>query len=83
MLSYDMVRDLPYLRACIDESLRLQPRIAYPLQRLVTAPEEAKIAGHHVWCGSVVAVRPFSVHRKSSLFSDPVCYSPDRLVSIT
>jgi benzoate 4-monooxygenase len=78
IVPYDMVRDLPYLRACIDEALRLRPPIAYPLQRLVAAPEGAMIAGHHVKQGTVVAVAPYSIHRVESMFPDPDAYNPDR-----
>ncbi|KIW28136.1 uncharacterized protein PV07_07818 [Cladophialophora immunda] len=78
ILPYDLVRDLPYLRACIDETLRLRPPIAYPLQRLVVAPEGAIIAGRHIKQGTVVAVPPFSIHRKETVFPEPDRFNPDR-----
>lgn len=39
LVKYDYVRSLPYLRACIDESLRLRPPITYPQPRLIVAPK--------------------------------------------
>ncbi|KAF4440321.1 benzoate 4-monooxygenase cytochrome P450 [Fusarium acutatum] len=48
IVPYDSSKDLPYLKACIDESLRLRPPIAYALQRLVVCPQGAIIAGHHI-----------------------------------
>lgn len=78
ILPYDLVRDMPYLRACIDESLRLRPPIAYPLQRLVTAPEGVTICGHHLRKGTVVAVPTYSVHRNEALFPAPESFNPDR-----
>jgi benzoate 4-monooxygenase len=78
IVPYDAVRDLPYLRACIDEALRLRPPIAYPLQRLVVAPEGTIIAGHAVRCGTVVAVSPWSIHRHKSLYKDPDIFDPER-----
>ncbi|KIW19422.1 hypothetical protein PV08_03717 [Exophiala spinifera] len=77
ILPHASVRDLPYLRACIDESLRLRPPIAYPLQRVVTAPEGATVLGHHLRKGTVVAVPPFSVHRHG-IFPDAEAFVPDR-----
>lgn len=81
IVPYELVRDLPYLRACIDEALRLRPPIPYPLQRLVVSPEGAVIAGHFVKQGTVVAVAPYSIHRTESLFPDPDAYNPDRWIN--
>ena len=78
VLSYNTVRDLPYLRACIDETLRLRPPIAYPLQRIVTAAEGATVFGHHIRQGTVVAVPPYSAHRNPEFFPDPERYNPAR-----
>lgn len=78
LIQYDYVRSLPYLRACIDESLRLRPPITYPLPRLVYAAEGATVAGHYLKQGTVVAVPPYSIHRKETLFKDPDTYEPDR-----
>lgn len=78
MFSYDAVKDLPFLRACIDESLRLRPPIAYQLPRLVSQP--VNIAGYDVLPGTVVAVAPYSVHRHPSLYREPDEYLPERWV---
>lgn len=78
ILPYKSAHSLPYLRACIDESLRLRPPIAYPLQRIVTAADGATVLGHHFHKGTVVAVPPYSVHRTSNLFPDPEKYNPSR-----
>ncbi|KAH7161004.1 cytochrome P450 [Dactylonectria macrodidyma] len=78
IISYDLVRDLPYLRACIDETMRLRPPLAYPLQRLVVSPEGVMIAGHHVKPGTVVAVSPYTIHRNKTLYPNPDEFNPDR-----
>ena len=75
---YDSVKNLPYLRACIDESLRLRPPIAYQLPRLVSRP--VTIAGHDVLPGTVVAVAPYSVHRHPDYFPEPDAYLPERWI---
>ena len=78
MYKYEQVKDLPFLRACIDESLRLRPPIAYQLPRLVSKP--VTIAGHELLPGTVVAVAPYSVHRHPSLYRAPDEYRPERWV---
>ncbi|CCT74692.1 related to benzoate 4-monooxygenase cytochrome P450 [Fusarium fujikuroi IMI 58289] len=78
IVSYDSARDVPYLRACIDESLRLRPPIAYALQRLVVSPQGAIIAGHHIKQGTTVAVSPWTVHRNRKLYKNPDEFDPGR-----
>lgn len=76
--AYSSVSGLPYLRACIDETLRLRPPIAFQLPRLVHAPEGASIAGQHIRQGTVVAVSPYAIHRNKDLYPDPHTFNPDR-----
>ncbi|KAH7236965.1 cytochrome P450 [Fusarium redolens] len=78
IVSYHSAKDLPYLRACIDESLRLRPPIAYALQRLVVSPEGAIIAGHHIKQGTTVAVSPWTIHRNRKLYKNPDEFDPER-----
>ncbi|OQV08714.1 hypothetical protein CLAIMM_12942 [Cladophialophora immunda] len=75
---YGLVKDLKFLRACIDETLRLRPPIAYGLQRIVTAPEGVTLAGRHFKHGTTVAVPTYAVHRKEELYVDAESYNPDR-----
>ena len=76
--AYASVSELPYLRACIDETLRLRPPIAFQLPRTVYAPEGATISGHHIRQGTVVAVSPYSIHRNLELYDNPDTFNPDR-----
>ncbi|CAI6093011.1 unnamed protein product [Clonostachys chloroleuca] len=78
LVEYEHVRALPYLRACIDESLRLRPPITYPLPRLVIDPQGATVAGHFLKRGTIVAVPPYTIHRNVTLYKDPDEYNPDR-----
>lgn len=78
LLPYDSVCNLPYLRACIDETLRLRPPIAYQLPRLVHVPGGTMIADHHIQQGVVVAVPPYSVHRHDGLYKEPDAFKPER-----
>lgn len=78
--AYASVSELPYLRACIDETLRLRPPIAFQLPRLVHAPEGATISDHHIQQGTVVAVSPYTIHRNKDLYPDPDTFNPDRWI---
>ncbi|KAK5224301.1 hypothetical protein LTR47_009912 [Exophiala xenobiotica] len=80
IIPFDKVRDLPYLRACIDETLRVRPPISIALPRLVYAPEGAMIAGHHILPGTTVAVSPWTIHRNESIYSEPQAYRPERWI---
>ncbi|KAF4237382.1 hypothetical protein CNMCM8980_005555 [Aspergillus fumigatiaffinis] len=75
IFAYDVVKVLPFLRACIDESLRLRSPLAYQLPRLVSRP--TTIARHKIMPGTVVAAGPYSIHSHASLFCDPDEYRPE------
>ncbi|KAJ9133804.1 Cytochrome P450 [Pleurostoma richardsiae] len=75
---YDDVKDLPYLRACIDEALRLRPSIEGGLPRLVP-PEGMRVDGMWLEGGTTVSVSTHTVHRDSTIFhEDPDEYVPER-----
>jgi cytochrome P450 len=66
---YDKVKHLPYLWACLDESLRLQPP---------TPPVSATIVGHYVPGNTTVSISALVAHRDESAFPDAVRYWPER-----
>nr|BAL05112.1 cytochrome P450 [Phanerodontia chrysosporium] len=71
--------EMPYLNACINETLRLLPPVLTGLQRSVTAGSGAIIAGYFVPEGVDVSVHHYSVHRNSQDFSPiPDTFWPDR-----
>ncbi|KAB8204508.1 Cytochrome P450 [Aspergillus parasiticus SU-1] len=74
---YAKVKSLPYLRACLEESLRLSPPLPRGLERK-TPPSGMKIMG--VWVpGNVgVSVPAYVSHRDPDLFPDPEKYVPER-----
>ena len=74
---YEKVRYLPYLRACLDESLRLFPPISHPLTRQ-TPREGCEVAGQYIPGGTTVAVSAFIAHRDPVIFPDPETFNPDR-----
>ena len=74
---YEKVKHLPYLRACLDESLRIFPPISHGLNR-ETPEEGSEIAGEYIPGGTTVNVSSFIAHRDPNIFPDPETYDPER-----
>ncbi|KAH9905619.1 cytochrome P450 [Xylariomycetidae sp. FL2044] len=80
----------PYLRACIDESLRLSPPVPGILWRCEEQQQDEDenddnkspsftIDGHPIPRGTSVGVNTYSLHRDPTYFSpDPFAYRPER-----
>lgn len=75
--SYDKVKHLPYLRACLDESLRIYPPISHGLPR-ETPPEGTSILGDWVPGNTSVSVSAYVAHRDESVFPQSHLYKPER-----
>lgn len=73
---YDKVKHLPYLRACLDESLRLHPPTPHGLPRK-TPPQGMNIMGEWVPGDTTVSVSALVAHR-SSAFSKADEFVPER-----
>lgn len=67
--------DLPYLRAVVDESLRLFPRV-WMLERRAQAADT--IGGFDIPAGSIVVLAPYLTHRHPRSWDDPEGFAPDR-----
>ncbi|KAJ5814448.1 uncharacterized protein N7503_001198 [Penicillium pulvis] len=63
------LQDLPFLDACIKESLRLDAPFAMPLERVVPA-EGATICGHFYPGGTVVGMSPYITNRYKPAWGD-------------
>ncbi|KAL4889689.1 benzoate 4-monooxygenase cytochrome P450 [Aspergillus ambiguus] len=74
---YDKVKHLPYLRACIDESLRLYPPVSFGLPRRTPA-EGTTILNDYVAGDTSVSISAYVVHRNEGIFPDPEVYRPER-----
>ncbi|TDZ21526.1 Benzoate 4-monooxygenase [Colletotrichum orbiculare MAFF 240422] len=74
---YDKVKHLPFLRACLDESLRLFPPTPHGLPRK-TPPEGMHVMGEWVPGGTTVAVSAVVAHRDESVFPEADKFVPDR-----
>ena len=74
---YEDVARLPYLRACIEESLRVRPASSFGLPRVV--PKGGReVAGQMIPEGVTVSVPTYSLLRDESVFEKADEYIPER-----
>jgi cytochrome P450 len=66
-----------YLRACIDEAMRLSPPVPGYLPREVQ-PGGMIIEGQPIPAGTVVGVAAYSIHHNPKYYPEPFSYIPDR-----
>lgn len=69
-----------YLRACIDESMRMTPPVAGALPRQVLLGG-IDIDGHHIPAGVDVGVPHYAIHHNSNYYPRPFDYVPERWLS--
>lgn len=78
----DELRDLPYLNAVINETLRIHSAAPGPFPRLVP-PEGVELAGYHMAGGVEVSAQAYSMHRDPAIFPDPSEFRPSRWEGLT
>lgn len=76
---YEKVKHLPYLRACLDESLRLFPPTPQGLTR-ATPPEGLTIMGQYVPGNTTVSISALVAHRDEAAFPNADKYIPERFL---
>jgi benzoate 4-monooxygenase len=78
IVTYDQVKALPYLDACINEALRLHSTSSLGLPRLV--PEGGlDVLGRHYTEGTVLSVPSYTIHREEKTWGpDYASYRPER-----
>jgi cytochrome P450 len=69
----EVTNNLPFLMACIRESLRLAPVIGMNLSRTTPAPSASRsgplmLSGYHIPPGSIVGCNPWGLHRNPDIF---------------
>lgn len=77
VVAYDRVKHLPYLRACLDESLRLFPPTPQGLGR-ETPAEGSYILGQFIPGGVSVSMSALVAHRCEKVYDQADCYIPER-----
>ncbi|KAL2820695.1 cytochrome P450 [Aspergillus granulosus] len=75
--SYQQIATLPYLRACIDEAMRIRPASTQGFPRIV--PQGGRmIAGRFVDEGVTVSVPTYTLLQNPDVFPNPFECNPDR-----
>lgn len=75
--SYYILQNVPYLRACLDESFRCRPPVGIGLPRKVIEPDVV-ISGHRIFPGTTVSAPLYGLHLDESLFSKAGHFIPER-----
>jgi cytochrome P450 len=70
----------PYLRACIEETLRMSPPTGSALWREVMTGGTS-IDGHFIPAGCDVGVGIYAIHHNKALFPEPFEFRPERFLS--
>ncbi|KAF8747354.1 Cytochrome P450 monooxygenase, partial [Rhizoctonia solani] len=78
IFDFEQVKNLPYLNACIKETLRLYSTVGTGLPRVVPAGRTFTVAGENFSEGSVISVPSYSTNRSSVWGADPDVYRPER-----
>lgn len=83
LVRWSDVRELPYLSAVINESLRCHPAAGLPLERIVPA-QGLVVGGHRIPAGTIVGCSAWVVHRDEGVYgSNPTEFRPERWIDAT
>jgi cytochrome P450 len=79
-VSWSETQKLPYLDACIQESLRMHPAAGLILERVVPA-QGIDILGHFIPGGTIVGCNAWVLHRRAEVFGEDVdTFRPERWI---
>ncbi|KAK7429430.1 hypothetical protein QQZ08_004022 [Neonectria magnoliae] len=78
---YDKVKDLPFLRACIDEALRIIPPTSAGLPRRTPA-DGAQILDEWIPGDTSVNMTAYAAHHDAKVFPNPDVYNPHRWLDV-
>ncbi|KAI0890402.1 benzoate 4-monooxygenase cytochrome P450 [Annulohypoxylon maeteangense] len=78
-ITYSSTISMKYLRAVIQEGLRISPPVSFPLPRDVPSGGET-VDGHFLPGGVHVAVNTFATALSSANFHDPWSFKPERWI---
>lgn len=77
--AHAMVKNLPILRQCIDEAMRLHATSALGLPRIITAAEGVSVEKEHFPVGTVLSVPSYTLHHNADIWGADVDeFRPDR-----
>ncbi len=78
--AYDVVSSLPYLRACIEEAIRLRPASSMGLPRVIPKGRRT-IAGRFIDEDVTVSVPTYTLLRNKDAFNNPEEFDPEHWIS--
>ncbi|KAH8202898.1 hypothetical protein TruAng_002951 [Truncatella angustata] len=82
--AHEQVKNLTFLRQCIDEGMRLHSTSAIGLPRIVTAPSGVHYGKEHFPEGTVLSVPSFTIHHDRDIWgADVEDFNPDRWLNLT
>jgi len=76
-VTFEHIRQLPYVRAVFRETLRLYPPITF-LPRV--ALEAASVGPRRLRRGALVMISPWTLHRHSRYWDEPHAFRPERFL---
>ncbi|POW22382.1 hypothetical protein PSHT_01261 [Puccinia striiformis] len=76
VVSYADSKDLKYLNACINETLRIHSTSSIGLPRIL--PRTVSFKGHILSKGLVCSVPTFTIHHDAEVWGDPFTFRPER-----
>ncbi|CEL11547.1 hypothetical protein ASPCAL14648 [Aspergillus calidoustus] len=80
VLSYNVLKDLPFLTACIKEGERLHPSIIYQLPRVAPA-DGFSIEGYYIPPSATISMSPLAQNRCQAIFgNDADTWRPERWI---
>ncbi|EUC61057.1 cytochrome P450 family monooxygenase [Rhizoctonia solani AG-3 Rhs1AP] len=83
VVTYQSVKDLPYLNACLKETLRLHSTVGVGLPRVVPAGKSITIAGQTFEAGCTMSVPSFVTNRANVWGQDAEDFRPERWLEDT
>ncbi|KAK2625384.1 hypothetical protein QTJ16_004696 [Diplocarpon rosae] len=82
--TFELVKDLPYMRKVINETLRIHSTSALGLPRVVPPGPGVTIQGHHFPGYTVLSVPSYTIHHSESIWGpDADEFRPDRWDHLT
>lgn len=80
LVGWEETRDLPYLGACVKESMRLHPAVGLTLERVVP-PQGIELCDHFLPGGTIVGCSAWALHAKESIFgANTDSFLPERWI---
>ncbi|KAJ0331024.1 hypothetical protein COL922a_012063 [Colletotrichum nupharicola] len=76
-ITISSTKSLEYLRAVIDESLRMYPPGASGMPRRI-GDEGDIVLGHHIPAGTIVSIWQYAMYHDAKNFSEPESFIPER-----